>query len=204
MDNNKNVIKPSVGRKVWYRPGSNDRMMAKSGDQPLDATIVCVHSDRCVNLVIFDANGSYHSRSSVILLQPGDSVLNNAAYAEWMPYQISVAKPAENVMVKATPVTEAELAAAAVAPRITAEHIDALMSRVKCQSYVFPGTTSTVAIALLDGFTLAVGFAACAAKENFNEEFGIRLAIEDARKSAKAKLWELEGYKLHSTLKGDA
>lgn len=83
------IIKPTVGRKVWYRPSDYDRMnMAAINDQPLDATVVCVWSDQCVNLAIFDANGSLHSRTSVYLMQDGAPLPHpGTAHAEWMPYQ---------------------------------------------------------------------------------------------------------------------
>jgi hypothetical protein len=101
------------------------------------------------------------------------------------------------------PVTEQELAAAAVAPRVTKAQIDALVAKLVCKAVTFEGTTSTLAIAMLDGFTVGIGFSACVNKENFNQEIGERLATQDALKKAENKLWELEGYRLHmSNAKG--
>lgn len=90
------MIKPTIGRKVWYRPSLYDKSapdsMSCSMGQPLDATVVYVHGDRTVNLVIFDASGDMHKRSSVQLLQDDDSsYFSGAAYAEWMPYQTAQA-----------------------------------------------------------------------------------------------------------------
>lgn len=99
------MIKPTVGRKVWYRPSANDKAgqegMRHYGDAPLDATVVCVHSDRLVNLVIFDQNGNLFKRTSVRLLQDDDvphvdaEGNNTGFYVEWMPYQTKVAAKEE-------------------------------------------------------------------------------------------------------------
>jgi hypothetical protein len=83
------MIKPTVGRKVWYRPGSHElKNLATSGGQPLDATIVCVHSDSLVNVACYDANGTPFTRTSVHLHQEGvDLPAGISSYVEWMPYQ---------------------------------------------------------------------------------------------------------------------
>ena len=102
------MIKPTVGRKVWYWPSKFDRTGPKpmvavgsqdAGNlQPLDATIVAVWGDRCVNLVVHDANGSAFQKFSVTLRQEGDEPLKDAdgkevlGHAEWMPYQVGQAK----------------------------------------------------------------------------------------------------------------
>lgn len=89
------MIKTTVGRKVWYRPSKWDKTgpgaMQAGTDAPLDATVVAVHSDRLVNLVVFDANGNMHKRTSVTLLQDDDKPVEGSSYAEWMPYQTSQA-----------------------------------------------------------------------------------------------------------------
>lgn len=103
-----NTIIPSVGRKVWYRPCENDLKgpvpMAVLGSiaadtaQPLDATIVAVHSDRMVNVLVKDAYGRQFPVLSVTLLQPGDCPAVDGKgrpcgrYVEWMPFQVSQAK----------------------------------------------------------------------------------------------------------------
>ncbi len=102
------MIVPTVGRKVWYRPSHEDLSsldnsiggkaippMFAFGDQPLDATILYVHSDYCVNLVVFDHDAAMHRRMSVILSQGDNPVPPGDAYAEWMPYQAAQAKKDE-------------------------------------------------------------------------------------------------------------
>jgi hypothetical protein len=90
------MITTTVGRKVWYRPNAYDVSgpggMQCAPNAPLDATVVCVHSDRMVNLVIFDCNGHMHRRCSVRLLQDDDLPHDGQSYAEWMPYQTAQAK----------------------------------------------------------------------------------------------------------------
>jgi len=88
------VIKPTVGRKVWYRPRGisfvqpNGSVFAPSdyGAQPMDATVIYVWGDRMVNLDITDHAGNHFIATSVTLLQEGDDE-PVGAYAEWMPYQ---------------------------------------------------------------------------------------------------------------------
>ncbi len=84
------MIKPTVGRVVWYRPAEGNLLDFSQG-QPLAAIIAHVHSDTLVNLAIFDANGQLWNRTSVVLVQEGDPV-PTSSYCEWMPYQKSVAK----------------------------------------------------------------------------------------------------------------
>jgi len=93
------MIKPTVGRKVWYRPSEGDTAgnfgMTVVGDQPLDATITAVWGDRMVNLLVIDIMGKQFPVLSCTLLQEGDQPPKDAEgsdvvgrYAEWMPYQI--------------------------------------------------------------------------------------------------------------------
>ena len=99
-------------------------------------------------------------------------------------------------------VTEQELQEKAVAPRVTKDHIDAMMQRVQYVTVQQPGdTTSTFVHAFLDGkFFLASGFSACVDKDNFDAGIGERLARSNAEKHAQNKLWELEGYNLYTAL----
>lgn len=95
------MIKPSIGRKVWYRPSAADKAgnfgMRTAGDQPLDATVLAVWGDRCVNLSVSDIYGKQFSLTSARLRQPGEPVPVDAegndigGYAEWMPYQLGQA-----------------------------------------------------------------------------------------------------------------
>ena len=105
------MIKPTVGRKVWYRPskfdmsGAGAMQAASAGPggemQPLDATVIAVWGDRMVNLLVVDITGKLYPKLSVTLLQEGDAPGKDAdgnvigGYAEWMPYQQGQAKKAE-------------------------------------------------------------------------------------------------------------
>ena len=88
-------IKPTVGRVVWYRKGTHEDL-ATIGDQPAAAIITGVWSDTCVNLVVFDANGDRHGRTSVLLL---DENMERplGTFCEWMPYQKGQAAKTEAV-----------------------------------------------------------------------------------------------------------
>jgi hypothetical protein len=90
------VIKPTIGRRVWYWPSESERtadlhagnyIAQADVSQPCDAGIAYVWSDFMVNLTVADQNGNMRSRTSVRLLQPGESAPVGSAYAEWMPYQ---------------------------------------------------------------------------------------------------------------------
>lgn len=87
------MIKPTIGRKVWWwQHGENN------AQQPEDATVVYVHSDRCVNLHVIDHNGNARPVTSAHLVQPGDGEEGAshakpvACYATWMPFQVGQAR----------------------------------------------------------------------------------------------------------------
>lgn len=88
------MIVPTVGRQVWYRPGSYEPGMAIGSDsaQPLAATVVYVWNDTMVNLQVLDSNGHPHRRTSVLLWQGEHEPPYGSGYCEWMPYQIGQAK----------------------------------------------------------------------------------------------------------------
>lgn len=73
------MIKPTVGRRLWYH---NPEL----SDQPCDAGICYVHSDRMINIGGRDCNGVPFAETSVTLVQPGDEI-PDYPYASWMPYQ---------------------------------------------------------------------------------------------------------------------
>lgn len=88
------IIKPTVGRKVWFRPATDQLLsslnptgMATNGNQPLDATVIAVWGDRMVNLLVIDIVGKAFPVLSATLLQDGDLIPTGGRYAEWMPYQ---------------------------------------------------------------------------------------------------------------------
>ena len=90
------MIKPTVGRVVWYNPGKIYVGPDPRG-QPHAGIVTYVHSDSCVNLALFDSNGVAYSRTSVTLFQ-GDTDRPSGAYAEWMPYQLGQAAKTEAVL----------------------------------------------------------------------------------------------------------
>ena len=91
------MIKPTVGRKVWYKPSAHDMLgrggMAVSLGQPLDATIIAVWGDRCVNVLVTDIAGKQFALMSVTLRQEEDGAPTDkdgndvGGYVYWMPYQ---------------------------------------------------------------------------------------------------------------------
>lgn len=90
------MIKPSIGRSVWYRPvhsdGGLDRFI---GPEPLAAIVTAVWDERTVNLCVFDPTGLPHGRVRVPLRQE-DDIVPPWAHCEWMPYQIDQAKKHED------------------------------------------------------------------------------------------------------------
>lgn len=83
------MITPTVGRKVYYSQRADEGQ--KLGEQPFDATIVFVHDDRQVNLVVRDHLGAQSVRHNVTLLQDDDAPLPGGGHCYWMPYQKAVA-----------------------------------------------------------------------------------------------------------------
>lgn len=93
------VITPTVGRKVWFYSGNCQTPPAGfttyPGDQACDATVVFVHNDRMVNLLVIDHIGRTYAIPSVRLVQPGDAEVDARSHrAEWMPYQVKQANGA--------------------------------------------------------------------------------------------------------------
>lgn len=87
------------------------------------------------------------------------------------------------------------------APRITPQHIDALMKGVTYSTHHVPGTTTVLATAIMaSGFTLVTAESASASPENFRLQLGIELAISKAERLARDELWKLEGYRLKQTM----
>jgi hypothetical protein len=88
---------------------------------------------------------------------------------------------------------EARLQAKGISgPRLKPQDIDDLI--VAEAFYSFPGTTITVAcLTLNNGFNL-VGQSASISLESFDEEIGRDIA----RRNARDKIWQLEGYRVMS------
>ena len=89
------MIKPTIGRRVWYWPNDYDFSKEDSADpfsggdraQPCDAGIAYVWNDRMINITVADHSGKMHARTSVRLLQGDDKPMPGEPYAQWMPYQ---------------------------------------------------------------------------------------------------------------------
>lgn len=80
------------------------------------------------------------------------------------------------------------------APRLSPESIDAVI--IGEAYHVFPGTTLTVCcLVLRNGFTVT-GESAAVSMENFDAELGRKIA----RRNARDKIWQLEGYALRERL----
>ena len=88
--------------------------------------------------------------------------------------------------------------------KVTKEYIDDLLSQVVVQTKTFDTPTPHVlATAWLDTFQLGTAISKAVDPANFNEGLGIEYSTKDVLKIAENKLWELEGYHLYKTLKGD-
>lgn len=85
------MITPTIGRKVWYWPASNENVV-RNGDQPMDATIVYVWHDRKVNVIVFDHAGNQLTRPNTMMLQGDEMYKPIGSYCVWMPYQIGQAR----------------------------------------------------------------------------------------------------------------
>ncbi len=109
-----NTIKPTVGRRVWFRPSAkflanNPAMTQFNPEHPMDAGIVYVHHDHMVNLIVTDHVGKSFPATSVPLLagqyepdEDGDVY----CCCEWMPYQKSQAAKTEAAENASAPGTE--------------------------------------------------------------------------------------------------
>lgn len=82
------MIKPTIGRIVWFYPQGRQQVEAKQ--QPHAAIIAYVHSDDYINITYFDTNGFAHPANGVFLRQEGEP-RPDFAFCEWMPYQLGQA-----------------------------------------------------------------------------------------------------------------
>ena len=85
------TIKPTVGRVLHFFPSTlymaGRKLAFGDPTQPLAAVIAYVHSDKMVNLTVWDQNGLQFDVCSVQLIQEGDTVPLCSFYAAWMDYQ---------------------------------------------------------------------------------------------------------------------
>lgn len=87
------MIKPTVGRVVWFWPSAAEFL---NNDQPQAAQVAYVHSDRMVNLSVVNHNGEQRAQTSVALVQDGDKLPEQGSFCSWMPYQVGQAKKHEH------------------------------------------------------------------------------------------------------------
>lgn len=97
------MIKPTIGRIVWYHPGPNNSQL-RLDTQPFAAIIAGVIDEHTVNLTCFDADGYPWPMRGVHLCQDGEQP--EQYQAEWPPYKIGQAKKYEE---GAAPVLDAKL-----------------------------------------------------------------------------------------------
>lgn len=93
---------PTVGKHVRYHPAPNDFQSLWDMDEPMSqlerklpfaATIVYVHNDRLVNLVVFDHEGNAHRRPKVALVPLYEPFpTGDDAFATWTNDDKSVGK----------------------------------------------------------------------------------------------------------------
>lgn len=84
------MIKPTVGRVVWFWP---EGAPLDPRQQPLSASIAHVHSDECINIGYLNEFGEHDNKTSVPLWQ-GEGGQPKTAHCQWMPYQVGQAKAA--------------------------------------------------------------------------------------------------------------
>lgn len=89
-------------------------------------------------------------------------------------------------------VTEQELKAAAVAPRVTEEQVHANIAK---EEFLYVDLLTICVLTLQNGFTVT-GESACADPKNYNRDIGNRLA----KSQAIGKIWPLMGYELKTRL----
>lgn len=103
------VIKPTIGRAVWYYQGGKNQH--DDGRQPYAATVAYVWNDRLINIGYFNTSGIASSATSVPLIQEGDE-LPGGAFCMWMPFQVGQAKRHAAVDVAGDPVAGEPVAGA--------------------------------------------------------------------------------------------
>lgn len=89
------MIKPTVGRVVLFH--QLDYKIPCTPTKPLPALIVDVLTDSLVSLVVFDRYGHPHPFPNCRLVQP-EEPKPETAFCGWMPFQISQAPAAQDVL----------------------------------------------------------------------------------------------------------
>ena len=89
--------------------------------------------------------------------------------------------------------------------KVTKEYIDSLLNEVVVHTTTCQIPTPHVtAFAWLGTFQLGTAISKAVDPNNFDEELGIQYSTKDVLQVAENKLWELEGYHLYKTLKGES
>lgn len=93
------MIKPTIGRRVWFWPSkkqlSEGVFHVEDPMQACDAGVVFVVDDRKVHLFVTDHWGRTGFVKNVQLVQDNDAYALDDARAVWMPYQVSSAAEAK-------------------------------------------------------------------------------------------------------------
>lgn len=196
------MIKPTVGRVVWYNPLPHFRMYVH--DQPLAATITHVWSDNCVNLRVDREDGSTTGMTSVLLAQDRDA---SPGECQWMPHQVGQAKKHESEAAagerpKAT-ASEANIEtkiveAGATAPRLTPADLDANIvdTEIVEQTTKSGQVLRWAILTTKNGFAVTGKPSVAVSPENDRPAIGRDIAVENARH----ELWALMGYALKEQL----
>lgn len=80
------MIKPTIGRVVWFWASIADR---QDNRQPYAAIIAHVHTDFNVNLMVINTIGNAEGYTSVPLFQGEQhgAIPDRGPFCEWMPFQ---------------------------------------------------------------------------------------------------------------------
>lgn len=89
---------------------------------------------------------------------------------------------------------EAELKERTQAPRVTLEALEANIKNT--DYYVHPGSCLTICILTLQNGFNVTGESACADPDNYRQDIGERISLDNAKK----KIWLLMGYALKQEL----
>ena len=214
------IIKPTVGRVLWFYPSqlTGEAGFVRHPDGgPYAAIIARVWNDAMVNLAVFDANGTIHSRTSVPLVQDGGCALEEG-FCSWMPFQKGQAAKQDTAAAAAAapliglPVRELSDLPAAIpaahgnSPRVTAADIEASIAAeysITADSALrncplVPGLEHiTICVLVLKNGTKIVGVnEGPVSPENFSAGLGRQYA----REAAIEQVWPLLGFQLRSEL----
>lgn len=98
------VIVPTVGRVMWYYPGTEE---AYNDAAPLAAMVAHVFDEpgggHIANLLVVDPLGGTFAAQDVPVVQQNDAFDPSRAHVAWMPYQIGQAAAAATAPSVAAP-----------------------------------------------------------------------------------------------------